>query len=122
MLTNYERIYEEFYRILRSEVQYADIEKNLMLQHKFRDGTLKTCYKIRGLKKGKEEQKKLLHELIGEGCENDLTNLNNGEGIPLPANAEVILLSCRVEKSKPFTSANKPLLLPFYFRYAHKTE
>ena len=46
----------------------------------------------------------------------DLTNLNDGQGVPLSANLDYILMGCKVEKAKVFTSATKPLLLPFYWR------
>jgi phosphatidylinositol 3-kinase len=51
-----------------------------------------------------------------------LTNLNNGEGVPLPANLDIILKGVRVEKTKVFTSATKPLLLPFYYRMIGEEE
>jgi len=34
----------------------------------------------------------------------------------LPANLDITLHGVRVEKTKVFTSATKPLLLPFYYR------
>lgn len=42
--------------------------------------------------------------------------------MPLPANLDIILKGVRVDKVKVFTSATKPLLLPFYYRYADKEE
>lgn len=45
-----------------------------------------------------------------------MSNLNNGEGIPFSANLELILTGVRVEKTNVFTSASKPLLLPFYYK------
>ena len=46
--------------------------------------------------------------------------LNHGEGVPLPANTDIILMGVNVEKVKVFTSATKPLLLPFYWRNKHE--
>lgn len=54
--------------------------------------------------------------MIQDGSERDLTNLNNSEGVPLPANTDIILAGVKVENTKVFTSATKPLLLPFYYK------
>ena len=56
------------------------------------------------------------------GTESDLTSLNNGEGVPLPANLDIILYGVRQDKVKVFTSATKPLLLPFYYRMKGEKE
>lgn len=45
-----------------------------------------------------------------------MTNLNGGLGIPFSANLDLILTGVRVEKTSVFTSASKPLLLPFYYK------
>jgi hypothetical protein len=38
-----------------------------------------------------------LREIITNGKENDLTNLNNGKGVPLSADLNITLLRCKVE-------------------------
>jgi hypothetical protein len=71
---------------------------------------------IRACEGKNEKQVALLKELIQNGTASDLTNLNNGDGVPLSANLNLILRGVRAEKVKVFTSATKPLLLPFYYR------
>lgn len=83
----------------------------------FRKNTVKTAFAIRDCAGKNVEQLALLKELIQNGTESDLTNLNNGNGVPLSANLNRILRGVRVEKVKVFTSATRPLLLPFYYRY-----
>ena len=51
-----------------------------------------------------------------------MTNLNDGKGVPLSANLDVILLRCRTEKTGVFKSATKPLKLPFYYRMSDEEE
>jgi hypothetical protein len=57
-----------------------------------------------------------LKEIITNGKENDLTNLNNGKGVPLSADLNITLLRCNVEKVSVFTSNARPLLLPFEYK------
>lgn len=83
----------------------------------FRKNTVKTALAIRDCDGKSDKQVALLKELIQNGTESDLTNLNNGDGVPLSANLNLILRGVRADKVKVFTSATKPLLLPFYFRY-----
>ena len=54
--------------------------------------------------------------MITNGRENDLTNINNGKGVPLSANIDITLLRCKVEKTSVFTSNARPLLLPFEYK------
>lgn len=61
-------------------------------------------------------QVKVLKDTITDDSNSDLTNLNHGEGVPLGANVDIILMGVRAEKVKVFKSATKPLLLPFYYR------
>ena len=42
--------------------------------------------------------------------------LNEGKGVCLPANLDIVLRSVNVDRVSVFTSATKPLLLPFYWR------
>ena len=58
----------------------------------------------------------MLKGLVQNGEASDLTNLNEGRGIPLSANIDIILCSVKAESVGVFTSANKPLKLPFYYR------
>ena len=64
----------------------------------------------------KEAQVAKLREIIQNGTESDMINLNNGVGIPFSANLDLTLTGVRVEKTSVFTSASKPLLLPFYHK------
>lgn len=65
----------------------------------------------------------ILKKLITDpGKPSNLTNLNNGEGVPLSANLDYTLMGVRAEKAKVFTSATRPLLLPFYYRLPNDTE
>lgn len=41
-----------------------------------------------------------------------MNNINDGEGVPFSANLDITLKKVKVEKTKVFTSATKPLLLP----------
>ncbi len=83
---------------------------------------METAYKIRDCPGKNVEQQALLRKEISSGNEFDLTNLNNGEGIPLSANLKIILHGVERDKTKVFTSATKPLLLPFYHKYTNEAE
>jgi hypothetical protein len=48
--------------------------------------------------------------------------LNNGIGVPLSANLNITLHGVERDRTKVFTSATKPLLLPFYHKYNHEAE
>jgi phosphatidylinositol kinase/protein kinase (PI-3 family) len=83
----------------------------------FKNNTLKSAWDIRKSKKStKDDLAKVLRETINRGDDQDLTNLNDGEGIPMSANLDYYLHDVKVEKAKVFTSANRPLLLPFKYR------
>lgn len=64
----------------------------------------------------------LLRREITNGSDYDLTNLNNGEGVPLSANLNITLHGVERDKTKVFTSATRPLLLPFYHKYNDEVE
>jgi len=49
-----------------------------------------------------------------------LTKLNDGLGIPLSANLDIILHSVLAQKAKVFKSATRPLFLPFLFRHSNE--
>ena len=57
-----------------------------------------------------------MKDIITNGKENDLTNLNNGRGVPLSADLDITLLRCKVDKTSVFTSNARPLLLPFEYK------
>ena len=57
-------------------------------------------------------QVKLLQKEIGTDGSNPLGNINDGDGVPFSANLDITLKKVKVEKTKVFTSATKPLLLP----------
>jgi hypothetical protein len=57
-----------------------------------------------------------LKQLITNGKHNDLTNLNNGEGVPLSADLDITLLKCISNEVSVFTSNARPLLLPFEYK------
>ena len=57
-----------------------------------------------------------MKQIITNGKENDLTNLNNGKGVPLSADLNITLLRCISEKVSVFTSNARPLLLPFEYK------
>jgi hypothetical protein len=42
--------------------------------------------------------------------------------VPLSANLDITLLGVKLEKTKVFTSATKPLILPFYHKYKNEVE
>ena len=72
-------------------------------------------------------QKVELKKLITNGSsKSDLTNLNDGmnggEGVPLSANLDIILLGVRADKTSVFKSATKPLLLPFWYKNKNDPE
>ena len=113
-------MYDEFMEVLRQD--YPEYAENIGLQNQFRENTLKTAYTIRNLQGNNVAQVRLLQQLIQNGTESDLTRLNDGKGIPLAANLNMILQGVKVEKTKVFTSATKPLLLPFYYRLKGRDE
>lgn len=96
---------------------YPQFYECIQMGRTFRSNTVETAYAIRNEQGKNEQQVELLKKLISANDKpSNLTNLNNGEGVPLPANLDYTLMSVRVEKAKVFTSATKPLLLPFYYR------
>lgn len=102
---------------------YPAFYECIQIGRTFRSQTLDTAYAITREKGNNEVQVKLLKKMISDPDKpSNLTNLNNGEGVPLPANLDYTLMSCRVEKAKVFTSATRPLLLPFYYRLPGDTE
>ena len=110
----YSNLYEDFMDILDKD--YPDIYDNFQIQIKFRDTTVKTALAIRAVNGKRKAQVDELQKLIQNGTESDLTNLNNGEGIPFSANLDLVLIGVKVEKTNVFKSASKPLLLPFYYK------
>lgn len=88
------------------------------MQTKFRENSVEIAYKIRECKGDKNKQKDLLREELkkSEGTEFDYTNLNDGKGIPLSANLDILLMGVKIENTSVFTSATRPLLLPFRWR------
>lgn len=59
-----------------------------------------------------------MREAIEDKKHYDLTNMNDGKGVPLSTNLDIILHKVIAEKSKVFTSATKPLLL--FVEYSNK--
>lgn len=57
----------------------------------------------------------MLQKLIAADTDGDLTNLNNGKGVPLSADLNYILKKVKVKKARVFGSATWPLLLPFEY-------
>ena len=45
-----------------------------------------------------------------------MTNLNNGEGIPMSANVDIICTGVKPEACGVFTSATRPLRLTFFYK------
>jgi len=114
VLARYCELYTEFMDEL--EEKHPAYYANIKIQQDFRKNTVETAYKIRDCPGLNDEQVKLLRKNISNGTDSDLTNLNNGEGVPLSANLDITLHGVTVDKTKVFKSATRPLLLPFYFR------
>jgi len=102
------------------EEDHPDYFENITLQLAFRENNVKTAYEIRNCKGDNKEQVAMLRKTITNGKEQDLTNLNNGQGVPMSANLDYYLHKVVVEKSKVFTSATRPLRLPFKYRMEHE--
>ena len=116
----YEQLYEEFLDIMARD--YPEYYKNIDMQLEFRKQTVKTALEIRYLDAKNDGQVERLRAIVKGGTEQDLTNLNGGQGVPLSANPDIILAGVRAEKTKVATSATKPLILPFYYRMKDQTE
>ena len=88
------------------------------LQKKFRENSVEIAYKIRDCKGDKKVQKELLQAELKKSIDTsfDYTNLNDGKGIPMSANLDILLMGIKIEKTSVFTSATRPLLLPFRWR------
>lgn len=116
----YEILYEEL--MDKMAIEYPEYFTNIQIQLEFRQHTVETAYKIRNMDGKNDKQVAELKKLIQNGTNSDLINLNGGKGVPLSANLDIELLGVRAEKVKVFTSATKPLLLPFYWRYKGEQE
>ncbi len=80
----------------------------------FRERGLQICNEVKALKNNKLQVKKL-QELIRDKKDKnvyDLLNLNQGLGVPLSTNLDVIMKRIIPESAKVFTSGTSPLLLP----------
>ena len=113
-------MYDELYKcfIQHLEFNHPDWFKNIELQKSFRENSVEIAYKIRECKGDKKVQKEVLQAELKKtkDTEFDYTNLNDGQGIPMSANLDILLMGVKIEKTSVFTSATRPLLLPFRWR------
>lgn len=116
----YTEMYNEFIEII--DTHHPDIAESMDLQRTFRTTTLKTALIIRNLKEKNDGQVAKLKELVQNGTESDLTSLNHGMGIPMPADPDITLIGVEKTKVNVYTSATKPLMLPMYIREKGKEE